>query len=152
MVLSILRSLTPNNSKGHIMNKKEIEEIIEHREPFLMLDEVSVEIPGEKGTAKKILTGEEYFFEGHFPDIPVMPGVLIVEAMAQASLIIAGGKDYSFKGVKNVKFRKTIKPEDVLDISVRLKSTTDNVKEYASEVKIGQENAASGSILIKTDK
>lgn len=78
------------------MNVKEIMEIIPHRYPFLLLDRVE-SIEGNKIIAKKNVTMNEYFFQGHYPNEPVMPGVLIVEAMAQAGAVAILSKD-EFRG------------------------------------------------------
>ena len=98
------------------MKKQEIEQVIPHRDPYLMLDSVDVEINGEKGKGYKKLTGNEFFFEGHFPDRPVMPGVLIVEAIAQTSMVVAGRGDLKIKAVRQVKFRQTIESDDYMDM------------------------------------
>ena len=66
------------------LNLEQIKEIIPHRDPFLLIDEVTELEPGVRVTAKKYLKPEEYWFKGHFPDYPVVPGVLMVEMMAQA--------------------------------------------------------------------
>jgi 3-hydroxyacyl-[acyl-carrier-protein] dehydratase len=79
------------------MNRNEIENIIPHREPYMFLDEVKVEKEGISGKAYKKLTGNEYFFEGHFPDRPVMPGVLIIEAISQAAMVISGRSDLKLR-------------------------------------------------------
>ena len=103
------------------MNVKEIMEIIPHRYPFLLLDRVE-SIEGNKIIAKKNVTMNEYFFQGHYPNEPVMPGVLIVEAMAQAGAVAILSKDEFrgktpfFGGINNAKFRKMVKPGDTLTL------------------------------------
>lgn len=107
------------------MNVKEIMEIIPHRYPFLLLDRVE-SIEGNKIIAKKNVTMNEYFFQGHYPNEPVMPGVLIVEAMAQAGAVAILSKDEFrgktpfFGGINNAKFRKMVKPGDTLTLEVEL--------------------------------
>ena len=107
------------------MNVKEIMEIIPHRYPFLLLDSVE-SIEGNKIIAKKNVTMNEYFFQGHYPNEPVMPGVLIVEAMAQAGAVAILSKDEFrgktpfFGGINNAKFRKMVKPGDTLTLEVEL--------------------------------
>lgn len=107
------------------MNINEIMEIIPHRYPFLLLDKVE-SIEGNKIVAKKNVTMNEYFFQGHYPKEPVMPGVLIVEAMAQAGAVAIlsrdefRGKTPYFGGINNAKFRKMVKPGDTLILEVEL--------------------------------
>lgn len=107
------------------MDIKEIMEIIPHRYPFLLLDKVE-SIDGNKIVAKKNVTMNEYFFQGHYPNEPVMPGVLIVEAMAQAGAVAILSKDEFrgktpfFGGINNAKFRKMVKPGDTLILEVEL--------------------------------
>lgn len=108
------------------MDIKEIMEIIPHRYPFLLIDKVVEVIPGEKVTAIKNVTINEPFFTGHFPNEPVMPGVLVIEAMAQAGLCAIltideyKGKTGYFGAIDKVKFRKKIVPGDTLTLEVEL--------------------------------
>ena len=94
------------------MDIKEIMETIPHRQPFLLLDKVEEIVEGESITAIKNVTYNEPFFAGHFPGEPVMPGVLIVEAMAQAGAVAIlsmeqfKGQTAYFGGIKNAKFKK----------------------------------------------
>ncbi|ASW43602.1 3-hydroxyacyl-ACP dehydratase FabZ [Clostridium isatidis] len=107
------------------MDIKEIMEIIPHRYPFLLLDKVE-SIEENKIVAVKNVTINEYFFQGHFPEEPVMPGVLIVEALAQAGAVVLlkreefKGKIAYFGGINNAKFRKVVKPGDTLKLEVEL--------------------------------
>ncbi len=115
-------------SENKIYHIEEIMEILPHRYPFLLLDRLEVEVPGEKGIGTKNVTMNEEFFQGHFPGNPVMPGVLQVEAMAQTAgaIVIAGrekkesGKNAGvlFMSIDGVKFRKPVKPGDVLKMHV----------------------------------
>lgn len=108
------------------MDIKEIMNTIPHRPPFLLIDKVTEIIPGEKVTAVKNVTMNEPFFQGHFPGEPVMPGVLIVEAMAQAGLCAIfsmeehKGKTGYFATIDKVKFRQKVVPGDVLVLEVSL--------------------------------
>lgn len=104
----------------------EIKEIIPHRAPFLLIDKVEEVTPGEKAVAYKNVTFNEYFFQGHFPQEPVMPGVLIIEALAQTgavailSLEELKGKIAYFGGIKNARFREKVIPGDVLRLEVEI--------------------------------
>lgn len=108
------------------MNIQEIKEIIPHRYPLLLIDRVEEIIEGERNVAKKNVTINEPFFQGHFPEEPVMPGVLIVEAMAQAGAVALlsleqfKGKTAYFGGLDKAKFRKKVTPGDTLILEVEI--------------------------------
>ena len=99
-----------------------IMELLPHRYPFLLVDKVLEVVPGESITALKNVTFNEPFFQGHFPGLPVMPGVLTLEAMAQAGAVMGalGGSElgddkiFMFTGMNKVKFRKPVRPGDQL--------------------------------------
>lgn len=104
----------------------EIKKIIPHRAPFLLIDKVEEFTPGEKAVAYKNVTFNEYFFPGHFPEEPVMPGVLIIEALAQTGAIAIlsleelKGKIAYFGGIKNARFREKVVPGDVIRLEVEI--------------------------------
>ena len=106
------------------LNIQQIKEIIPHRYPMLLIDRVEELIDGEKVIAKKNVTINEPFFQGHFPHEPVMPGVLIVEAMAQAGAVALlsleqfRGKTAYFGGIDKAKFRQKVTPGDTLILEV----------------------------------
>lgn len=110
----------------HQLDIVEIQKILPHRYPMLLIDRVLDYVPGEKVVAKKNVSVNEAFFQGHFPGNPVMPGVLIVEAMAQAGAIALltvpefKGKTAYFGGMNKVKFRQMVKPGDTLRLEVTL--------------------------------
>ena len=105
---------------------KEIKEIIPHRYPFLLIDKIEELEPGVKAVGYKNVTINEYFFQGHFPEEPVMPGVLIIEALAQVGAVSIlsveenKGKIAYFAGINNAKFRKKVLPGDVLRLEVEI--------------------------------
>lgn len=105
---------------------KEIMEILPHRYPFLLVDKIESLEPGIKAVGYKNVTMNEYYFQGHFPQQPVMPGVLIIEALAQVgaatmlSLEEFKGKIGYFAGIDKAKFRKMVFPGDVLKLEVEI--------------------------------
>ncbi|WP_297521276.1 3-hydroxyacyl-ACP dehydratase FabZ [uncultured Clostridium sp.] len=105
---------------------KEIKEILPHRYPFLLVDKVELIEEGKKIIAYKNVTANEEFFQGHFPNHPVMPGVLIVEALAQAGAIALltmdeyKGKLPLFAGINKARFKKQVQPGDVLRLEVEI--------------------------------
>lgn len=110
-------------SDKKIYNIDEIMKMLPHRYPFLLVDRLEVEEPGVKGVGLKNLTMNELFFQGHFPGNPIMPGVLQIEAMAQAAgcIVMSAEEDYAskprsvlFMSVDGVKFRKPVRPGDQL--------------------------------------
>lgn len=108
------------------MNIEEIKAIIPHRYPFLLLDTVEEIVVGEKVIAKKNVAINEPFFQGHFPGEPVMPGVLILEALAQAGAVALlsmpdfKGKTAYFGGIDKAKFRQKVVPGDTLLLEVEI--------------------------------
>ena len=112
---------------------KEIEAILPHRHPFLLIDRIDELEPGMRAVGIKAVTFHEEFFAGHFPGEPVMPGVLILEALAQvgavAILSVEGnkGKTAFFGGVDNVRFRRKVVPGDVLTLTCEIIRTRGNV-------------------------
>lgn len=109
-----------------LMDIAQIKEIIPHRYPMLLIDRVEELIEGQRIVAKKNVTINEPFFQGHFPHEPVMPGVLIVEAMAQAGAVALlslpqfKGKTAYFGGIDKAKFRKKVTPGDTLILEVEI--------------------------------
>ena len=108
------------------LTTKEIMEIIPHRHPFLLIDTIEDLVPGVKATGKKCITYNEPQFAGHFPQEPVMPGVLIIEALAQTGAVCAlsadeyKGKIAFLGGVNKAKFRGKVVPGDVLTLEVEM--------------------------------
>lgn len=108
------------------LNIQQIMEILPHRPPFLLVDRITDCEPGVKATGVKCVTMNEPFFVGHFPGNPIMPGVLILEALAQTGAVAAlslpenKGKLALFGGVKNARFKRPVVPGDVLELSCEL--------------------------------
>jgi len=113
---------------GKTYDIQAIMDFLPHRYPFILVDRILDLIPGEKITALKNVTINEPFFQGHFPSYPIMPGVLIVEAMAQAAGLLAlesmpaekRGAPVFFMGLDKVKFRKPVVPGDQLVLEVQI--------------------------------
>ena len=109
-----------------MLNKEQIKEIIPQREPFLMIDEVEEYIPGESAVAYKYVNEEEWYFKGHFPGNPIMPGVLTIEALAQTGAVAIlsmpenKGKNALFGGVDKLRFKRQVIPGDVLKLEVKI--------------------------------
>lgn len=109
-----------------VLTTKEIMEIIPHRQPFLLVDTIEELEPGRRAVGKKCVTYNEPFFGGHFPQEPIMPGVLIIEALAQVGAVISlsmpenKGKLAIFGGIDKARFRRKVVPGDVLTLEVEL--------------------------------
>jgi len=119
--------------------------MIPHRYPMLMIDKVIDVVPNVSAIGIKGVTINEPFFQGHFPRMPVMPGVLIIEAMAQTAAVLvvftlgaeAEGKLVYFMSVENAKFRKPVAPGERLEIHVRKERHRGNVWKFNAEAKVG---------------
>ena len=109
-----------------MLTKNEIKQIIPQREPFLMIDEVEEYVPGESAIAYKHVSEDEWYFKGHFPGNPIMPGVLITESLAQTgaiailSLEANKGRNALFAGIDKMRFKKQVVPGDVLKLEVKI--------------------------------
>jgi 3-hydroxyacyl-[acyl-carrier-protein] dehydratase len=121
-----------------MMNIHEIQKILPHRYPFLLVDRI-IDIEAKvKAVGIKNVTANEYFFQGHFPDYPIMPGVLIVEAMAQVSGILAfqsgaQGNSVYFMSIEKAKFRKPVVPGDQLRFEVNVLKQRNNVWKFSGQ-------------------
>ena len=109
-----------------VLDKEGIKNIIPQREPFLMIDEVEEYVPGESATAYKNVSEDEYYFKGHFPGKPIMPGVLIVESLAQTGAVAIlsmeenKGKNALFGGIDKIRFKKQVVPGDRIKLEVKI--------------------------------
>lgn len=108
------------------LSNAEIQKILPHRYPFLLVDRITECVPGEKAVGIKCVSANEMQFLGHFPEEPVMPGVLIIEALAQVGAVALlteeenKGKLVFFGGIKNARFKAKVEPGDVLTLSCTL--------------------------------
>lgn len=136
------------------LNADAIKQILLHREPFLFIDRVLELEEGKRAVAVKDITGEEDFFKGHFPGMPIMPGVLITEAMAQTAVILADtvihkkkGKKYIYYlGKVNIRFKKPVLPPSRLKLvaaPLKIMSESGMVR---TEAYVGDEEVAKGEI------
>ena len=119
------------------LNIEEIKKLIPHRNPFLFVDTCEILVPGEHGISEKLFSKDEYFFEGHFPQNPIVPGVIIVEAMAQTAGIVVSYKLREFKdksvlfmSVNKAKFRKPILPNDKVSFEVKFINSVRDVYKF----------------------
>lgn len=109
-----------------LMDRKAIEEIIPHRDPFMLIDEIIELEPGKRVVAKKHLKEDEYWFKGHFPGHPVQPGVLMMEMLGQAGAVCVlsqpenKGKIAMFTGIDKARFRRVVLPGETLTLEVTL--------------------------------
>ena len=131
---------------------KEIEEIIPHRHPFLLIDYIEDFKPGEFAVGYKCVTFREDFFKGHFPNQPVMPGVLIVEALAQVGAVAIlskkefKGKTAFFGGINKFRFKKMVKPGDKLRLETKIKSSKGSIGNGSAVATVDGEIVAKGEL------
>jgi beta-hydroxyacyl-ACP dehydratase FabZ len=141
--MSLLDTLPKPEAAGCVLDFAGIRQLLPHRFPFLMLDRVLEIEPGVKLVARKNVSFNEPFFQGHFPEEPVMPGVMQVEAMAQAAAVLMlladeslVGKRPAFMGVDECRFRKPVRPGDVLVITVTLEKMRRGIGTCKAEVHV----------------
>ena len=139
-----------------MMDVKQIREYLPHRYPFLLVDRVVELVPGESIVAYKNVTVNEPFFNGHFPDHPVMPGVLIVEAMAQAAGILGfktmdktpqDGSIYYFVGADDLRFKRPVVPGDRLQLEAKVLSEKRGIWKFGVKATVDGETVSSATIL-----
>ncbi|WP_242112218.1 3-hydroxyacyl-ACP dehydratase FabZ [Luteimonas aquatica] len=132
-----------------------IQQQLPHRYPFLLVDRVVELDPGKRILAYKNVTINEHFFQGHFPNHPVMPGVLVIEALAQAGGVLSqvthgggleGRLSYLVK-VDNAKFSRMVVPGDRLELEVTIKRTIRNMTQYCGVARVDGHQVASADIL-----
>ena len=139
-----------------VMDVKEIREYLPHRYPFLLVDRVTTLNLGESMVAYKNVTINEPFFNGHFPDHPVMPGVLVIEAMAQAAGILGfktmdktpqDGSIYYFVGSDKLRFKRPVVPGDKLQLDAAIVSEKRGIWKFDCRASVDGQLVASATIL-----
>lgn len=137
------------------MDIRQIMEYIPHRIPFLLVDRILELVPNERVVGLKNVSMNEPFFQGHFPDAPIMPGVLILEAMAQASGVLAAistnqgekGSLMYFMGLDQVKFRKPVIPGDQLILELNVLKQRSKVMKLAGVAKVNDQIVAEAHLM-----
>ena len=130
-----------------------IEAIIPHRDPFLFLDEILELEPGKHAVGRRLVRPDEWFFAGHFPGRPIMPGVIMVEALAQVGAVAAlshpdyYGKLPLFAGIDDVRFKRMVSPGETLTLACDIYSVRGPVGKGKVEAHVGDELAVRGSVV-----
>ena len=135
-----------------------IESILPHREPFLLLDEVTVLEPGHRVVATREVRADDWWFPGHFPSRPVMPGVLIVEAMAQAGAVAVlveeenRGRIAFFAGIDDCRFKRIVEPGDTLTLTCEIDQVRGPIGRGKATAHVGDELAARGTLTFAVER
>jgi 3-hydroxyacyl-[acyl-carrier-protein] dehydratase len=141
-----------------ILDIKEIEKILPHRYPFLLVDKILELEEDKRIVGQKNVTINEPFFQGHFPGYPVMPGVLIVEALAQVGAVLVlrkpefAGKIALFAGIDNLRFRRQVVPGDVLRLEVEVIAFRGPIGKAKAKATVDGEIACAGEIMFAIQK
>ena len=139
------------------LSRKEIEAILPHRDPFLLLDEIVEMEPGERVVARKRVRPDEWYLSGHFPGRPIMPGVLIVEAMAQAGAVAVLSEEENrgrlalFAGIDGVRFKRIVEPGDELELTCDLDRVRGPVGRGKATATVEGELAARGTLTFAVE-
>lgn len=135
-----------------MLNKAAIEKIIPHRDPFLLIDEIIELVPNERAVGLKYVAIDEPYFKGHFPTAPVMPGVLIIESLAQVGAVALlsveqfKGKVAFFAGIEKAKFRKKVVPGDVLRLECTLTKIRSSFGQGEAKAYVGDQLVCEATI------
>ena len=141
-----------------LLDRSAIEAILPHREPFLLIDEVVELEPGSRVVARKKVRPDEWYLTGHFPGRPIMPGVLIVEAMAQTGAVAVladeanRGKLALFAGIDDVRFKRIVEPGDELELTCDLEKVRGPIGKGRAEARVGGELAARGTLTFAVEQ
>ena len=136
-----------------MLDSNQIQEIIPHRYPFLLVDRILELESGKRAVGIKAVTASEYYFQGHFPEEHVMPGVLIIEALAQTGAVCMlsveenKGKIAYFAGINKARFKAKVKPGDVLTLEVELIKSRANIGIGKAIAKIGDKVAVEAELM-----
>jgi 3-hydroxyacyl-[acyl-carrier-protein] dehydratase len=140
------------------IGREAIEAILPHRDPFLLLDEVLELEPGKRVVARKKVREDEFWTQGHFPGRPVMPGVLIVEAMAQAGAVAVlseeenRGKIALFAGIDGVRFKRIVEPGDELELTCELEAVRGPIGRGKARATVDGKLAARGTLTFAVER
>ena len=140
------------------LGRAEIEAILPHREPFLLIDEVVELEPGERVVARKQVRPDEWYLAGHFPGRPVMPGVLIVEAMAQTGAVAVLAQEENrgrlalFAGIDDVRFKRIVEPGDELELECRLEAVRGPIGRGKATATVDGELVARGTLTFAVER
>jgi len=140
------------------LGRTEIEAILPHREPFLLIDEVLELEPGKRVVARKVVRPDEWYLAGHFPGRPVMPGVLIVDAMAQTGAVAVlsepenAGRMALFAGIDNVRFKRIVEPGDELELICELERVRGPIGRGVASARVDGELAARGTLTFAVEQ
>jgi 3-hydroxyacyl-[acyl-carrier-protein] dehydratase len=136
-----------------VLDAVDIQRIIPHRFPFLLVDRIVEMTPGQRAVGIKSVSMGEPFFQGHFPNYPVMPGVLIVEAIAQVgAVLMLSADEYKdkmafFAGIDNVRFKRQVKPGDVLRLEVEIGQVRRSIGTGTGQATVDGELACRGEFM-----
>jgi 3-hydroxyacyl-[acyl-carrier-protein] dehydratase len=135
-----------------------IESILPHRAPFLLIDEVTELEPGRRVAARREVRADDWWFPGHFPDRPVMPGVIIVEAMAQAGAVAVlieeenRGKIAFFAGIDDCRFKRVVEPGETLSLVCEIEAVRGPIGRGRATAHVDDELAARGTLTFAVER
>ena len=121
-----------------------------HREPFIFIDTVIEVQPGESAVCEKVFEADEAFFRGHFPGDPLVPGVILTEALAQTAGIAGGqpGRGFRLTAIKGMKFLRAVRPKDVLTLKARKIAAVGGLWQFDVSAAVGEEKVADGVVVL----